>query len=395
MRNSTRLRAGLATDSIHLAPSRRTFPREGLITTGRSRGAEQFETLLPLGLMSWGFVLILIALALPRTLRAQEQCTLAPLYDDTPPGRGAFSVDLRTRYFLIPSRVVPGLKLEPALAIRWSPTDRFALTFDAQTVDNSGPGRQGRYLASRTLRDPTVGSGNFFQEQALGARWRSANSCIGGSGIVLGANLSRGSRSYVLRDSASGSVAEGDNQAELVPTFDAGVEVRRDRWQSALGVAVAFFPADNALYLRRLPEARSDEFGTTAGLTLAGAVLITKIMLHARLFAPLTGANTIRRETGRTTRWTVYDVGLDYSVNPVLTTDIFVTNALGGSGALSLVADREYSALGARLRLTSGGDASESASTDPGDQVVRSLGTSLIDQSFARELRVLFGGGNG
>lgn len=332
-----------------------------------------------------------------RALHAQTECTSALLLETAPLARGDFSIDLRTRYSLIPSRVVSGLKLEPGLAIRWSASDRLALTLDAQTVDNSGPGRQGHYFASRTLRDANAGSGNFFQEQTLALRWRRARPCAEGYGIVLGGSVSRGVRSYVLRDTATGRVAEGDNQGELVPTLDASVEVRRARWRSALGATLAFFPADNALYLRRMPDALSDAFGTTVGLSMDGAVLVGSAAVRARLFAPFTGANTIRRATGRTVRWPVYNVGLGYSVNPVLATELFASNALGSTGALSLVADREYTALGAGLRYTSGTRMSSRGGTASSDRMTMSggAGSSLLDLSFARALRVSVGTGSG
>lgn len=333
----------------------------------------------------------------PRTLQAQTECTPALLLENAAPARGDFSIELRTGYSLIPSRVVAGLRITPAMAIRWAASDRLVLTLDAQTVDNSAPGRQGKYLASRTLGAAGAGSGNFFQEQALGARWRVGNSCSTGSGIALGGSVSRGVRSYVLRDTAAGSVAEGDNQGELVPTLDASVEWRRPRWHSALGVMVAFFPADNALYLRRMPEAQGDAFGTTAGLSLDGAVLMERAALRLRLFAPFSGANTIRRATGRTARWPVYNVAVGYAVNPMLATELFVSNALGNNSALSLVADREYAAVGTGLRYMSGGRRSSRGRRTSSDRVPMGSGasSSLLDPTFSDALRMSVGGGSG
>jgi len=336
--------------------------------------------------------------ALPvRMLLAQTDCTTNPLLEAWPSVRGSFSIELRSRYFLIPSRVVSGLKLEPGLTARWSASDRLALTFAAQTVDNSGPGRQGRYLASRTLSAAGAGSGNFFQEQALGARWLVGNSCTG-QALVFGASLSRGVRSYVLRDTAAGSVLEGDNQRELVPAFDASLEVRRPRWHLALGFALALFPTDNALYLRRIPDVPGDAFGTTSGLSLDGAGAFGAGALRARLFVPLSGANTIHRGSGRTVRSPVLEVGIGYAVNPVLATELFLSNGLGGehSGALSLVADREYSAIGAGVRYTSGSRSSsrrEAESRERGPAA--GFSTSLLDPSFSRVLRASLGAGNG
>lgn len=343
-------------------------------------------------------LLAVSAATLPvRTSHAQTACSPALLLDNASPARGDFSIDLRSGYSLIPSRVVAGLRITPALAIRWAPTDRLVLTLDAQTVDNSGPGRQGKYLASRTLRAAGAGSGNFFQEQALGARWRAGNSCSTGSGIALGGSLSRGVRSYVLRDTAAGRVAEGDNQAELIPTLDASVEWRRPHWHSALGVMLAFFPADNALYLRRMPEAQGDAFGITAGLSIDAAVLMESAALRGRLFAPFSGANTIRRATGRTARWPVYNVAVGYAVNPMLATEVFLSNALSSYSALSLVADREYAAMGGGVRYMSGGRRISRGKAMPSDRLPIASGASasLLDPSFSHALRVSVGAGSG
>lgn len=329
-------------------------------------------------------------------LRAQRVCTPNALLQSVPHVRGSFSIDLRSRYFLIPSRVVSGLKLEPALGTHWSPSDRFALTFAMQTVDNSGPGRQGRFDASRTLAR-TDASGNFLQEQAFGARWLVGDSCTG-TALVFGASVSRGVRSYVLRETATGSVFEGDNQRELVPSFDASVEVRRSRWRSALGIALALFPADNALYLRRLPDVPGDGFGATAGVSLDGAGAVGPAAVRTRIFVPFSGANTIRRASGRTVRSSVYEFALGYAVNPVLATELFLSNSLGGEhgGALSFVADREYSALGAGVRYFSGSRFSSPGRAQSREEApVAGLSTSLLDPSFARVLRGSLGAGNG
>lgn len=331
-----------------------------------------------------------------RLLTAQTPCHSNPLLAAAPRARGSVSMDLRSRYFLIPSRVVSGLRLEPALAIAWSASDRLALTFAAHTVDNSGPGRQGRFGASRTLA-ATDASGNFLQEQAFGARWLVGNSCTG-SALVFGASVSRGVRSYVLRDTATDSVFEGDNQRELVPSFDASVEVRRSRWHSALGIALALFPADNALYLRRLPDVPSDGFGATAGVLLGGAGSVGPAAMRARIFVPFSGANTIRRASGRTVRSPVYEFALGYAVNPVLVTELFLSNSLGGEhgGALSFVADREYGALGAGVRYFSGARVSSHREAESRERApVAGFSTSLLDASFARVFRGSLGAGNG
>lgn len=113
-------------------------------------------------------------------------------------------------------------------------------------------------------------------------------------------------------------------------------------------------PEDNALYLNRLPGTNSG-FGTTFGL--AGGVsykLSDRLILWGDAFIPFSGNNTINRDSGFPTKTIAYNAGLRYIINPRLATDLFVSNSLGNTGALSLVADREYNAIGFGLTYLPG-----------------------------------------
>lgn len=276
-------------------------------------------------------------LALAAPARAQDSTAAE--------GSGGVEFLVRNRSFLIPDRVVGGLKIQPTVAVRWSPFERLRLAIDAQTVDNSGPGRQGEFAASRTVPGSTR-SGNFAQELALEARallWRDPAST---RLLWMTGALSRGVRSYRLSNPSTG-VEIGGNRRQTVPTLASGMEWRSPRGGVQLGAAAAWLPATDALYLRTLP-GTSDRFGTVLGpeviaeLSLGGA-----LSAFGRGFAPMTGRNTIDRASGRTVRAAAYDAGLRLAVHPGLSADLFVSNALGNTGALAYVVDREYAALGA------------------------------------------------
>lgn len=109
------------------------------------------------------------------------------------------------------------------------------------------------------------------------------------------------------------------------------------------------------MYVRRLPgESRS--FGPLAGAFLAGRWHATsKLGLVWRSFTPFVGRNAISRTSGRPVRVVAYDAGVALRLSRHAEGELFVSNALGNTGALALVADREYRAIGTALRIHSGG----------------------------------------
>lgn len=239
-----------------------------------------------------------------------------------------------------------GLTGQPSFAINWGVTNNLELTFDTQTVDNSGPVRQGQLLAQRINPDGT--GPNFFQEFTLQAKqrlWQNETGTQALSGVVA-ASLGNAGRPYRFYQ-ATGAVANGQNN-KIVTSLELPFTYKpTDRLQLTLSPKVAFLPEDNALYFNRLPVSNSGAFGTTFGL--AGGVsyqLNSRLLVWGDAFLPLTGNNTINRETGSPTKTVAFNAGLRYLVNPRLATDLFVSNTLGNTGALSLVADQEYPSLG-------------------------------------------------
>ncbi|MBW4574362.1 MAG: hypothetical protein KME08_03670 [Aphanothece sp. CMT-3BRIN-NPC111] len=259
--------------------------------------------------------------------------------------RGEVLPSLRYRQSFPPEDVVNGLTGQPTLGISWGITNNLELTLDAQTVDNFGPGRQGDFRAQRTT---TNGSGNFFQELTLQAKqrlWQNAQGTQALSGVVA---ISRGVRSYRFSRPGAGNLPSGGNKDELVPSLEFPFTVTTgDRWQFTVSPKVAFLPEDNALYFRRLPIPDSGSFGTTFGLAGAASYRVnSRLVLWGDAFVPLTGNNTIDRDTGLPARSIGFNAGVRYLVNPRLATDLFVSNTLGNTGALSMITDKEYPFLG-------------------------------------------------
>ncbi len=254
---------------------------------------------------------------------------------------GEVVTNLRYRQSLAPRGVVDGLTGQPTLGITWGVTNNFELTLDAQSLDNSQPGKQGAFGAQRSTID---GSGNAFQELTLQAKQRLWQNPTGNQALSGVFAISRGVRSYRFFQATDPVIRAGTNQQELVTSLEFPYTVKTsDRTSFTISPKVAFLPEDNALYLRRPPVDNPGSFGTTLGI--AGGVsyrVSSRISLWGDAFVPFTGNNTIDRGSGLPARAIAYNAGVRYVVNPRLSTDIFISNSLGNTGALSIVADKEH-----------------------------------------------------
>ncbi|MDZ8052648.1 MAG: hypothetical protein RMX68_028810 [Aulosira sp. ZfuVER01] len=267
--------------------------------------------------------------------------------------QGEILTTLRQRRFLTPGGDrSDGLTDQPTIGFSWGVTNNLELTLDAQTVDNSGPLNQGDFTAQRVNRDLITnrnGGTNFFQELTLQAKqrlWQNENAtqALGG---VFAVSVGNGGRPFQFLNDNNDIVASGKNQ-QTVFSLELPYTITHDEnWQFTLSPKIAFLPEDNALYLTKPPLPNSGSFGTTFGL--AGGVsykLNSRLILWGDAFVPFTGNNTINRDTGLPSRTVAYNAGLRYLVNPRLSTDLFVSNTLGNTGALSILADKEYTAIG-------------------------------------------------
>ncbi|MBD1920765.1 hypothetical protein H6F77_06660 [Microcoleus sp. FACHB-831] len=237
-----------------------------------------------------------------------------------------------------------GLTGQPTLGFTWGVTNNLELTLEGQTVDNSGPRRQGPFIAQRIDR---LGNGpNFFQEITLQAKhriWQNEEGTQAISGVVA-TSIGNAKRPYTF----SGPAASSVKNEGVVTSLELPYTIAPDeRLQLTFSPKIAFLPESNALYFNRPPIANPGSFGTTFGL--AGGVsyrINPRLILWGDAFVPVTGNNTISRETGLPARTIAFNAGMRYLVNPRLSTDLFVSNTLGNTGALSVVADRALASVG-------------------------------------------------
>ncbi len=240
-----------------------------------------------------------------------------------------------------------GLTGQPTLGVSWGVTNGLEITLDSQTVDNSGPVRQGPYSAQRI--NPDGYGPNFFEEFTLQAKqrlWQNKNGTQALSGVIA-ASLGNGGRPYDFTSATRGVVSNGLNDS-IVTSVELPFTVQANkRLQFTVSPKVAFLPENNALYLHTAPIDKPGSFGTTFGLATGVSYRLNpRLLLWGDAFVPFTGNNTINRNTGATARFVAFNAGLRYLVNPRLATDLFVSNTLGNTGALSIVADREYPSVG-------------------------------------------------
>jgi hypothetical protein len=76
-------------------------------------------------------------------------------------------------------------------------------------------------------------------------------------------------------------------------------------------------------------------------------------VLWGDLFVPVTGNNSINRDSGQPDRSVAFNAGVRYLVNPRLALDVFASNTLGSVGPLALLADRDEVGLGTSVAFLS------------------------------------------
>lgn len=263
--------------------------------------------------------------------------------------QGEVLVNLRYRQsFISGDAADTGLTGQPTLGLTWGVTDNLELTLDAQTVDNSGPGDQGSFDVKRINADDT--SPNFFQEITFQGKQRIWENQAGNqalSGVIAFSTGLQG-RPYRFTNSTTGAIADQGRNSGLVTSVEIPLTISpSDRLQLTVSPKIAFLPDSHALYFSTPPVADSGSFGTTFGV--AGGLtyrILPRLLVWGDAFVPFTGNNSINRETGLPARTVAFNAGLRYLVNPRLATDLFVSNTLGNTGAMSVVSDRAYTSLG-------------------------------------------------
>ncbi|MCU0534662.1 MAG: hypothetical protein MUD14_12280 [Hydrococcus sp. Prado102] len=227
----------------------------------------------------------------------------------------------------------------PNFGFSWGITDDLQIGLEFQQVDSGSPGRQGDFESLRRPGDDEIA---LEIKQKI---WENEAETLNLSGVL---GLSWGNRDFRFRRTGQGAVVERSNSS-IVPaiqlpfTADVG-----DRWRFTLSPTLAFFNDDSAVFYHRPPIDNPGSFGTTFGF--AGAISFqvnSRIVLWGDAFLPVTGNNSISRESGRPDTAIGFNAGLRYLVNPGLAVDIFASNTQGNKGPLALTADRDLLSFGA------------------------------------------------
>jgi len=262
--------------------------------------------------------------------------------------QGNVSVQIHNRQFF-GSSIDPGdTQANPTVGFSWGITDDTELTFTYHRLNTGGFGRQGNFRSTRnSLSDnPFLDS----QEVTLQLKQRLWESDTESLSAVVSASV--GDRGF--RFTGNGKVVEGVRQG-IVP----GVQLPytttlsdEGDFQLTLAPTVAFFDEENALHVHQTPSDNPDDFGTTLGISGAVSYQVTpRFILWGDLFAPLTGNNTVDRDTGESEKTVAYNAGLRYMANPQLALDVFASNRLGRTGPLAQTADQGQVAVGAGVEF--------------------------------------------
>jgi hypothetical protein len=225
----------------------------------------------------------------------------------------------------------------PTFGFSWGITDDLQLSLQFQQIDSGSPGRQGDFESLRRPADDEIA---IEIKQKL---WENASETLNLSGVV---SVGWGNRDFVFTRPGQ-RVEEANNS--IVPAiqlpFSAAIG---DRWRFTISPTLAFFGDESASFYHRLPIDDPGSFGTTFGFAGAVSFAVTpELILWGDAFIPVTGNNSISRESGRPETAIGYNAGLRYLVNPQLAVDVFASNTQGNKGPLALTADRDLVSFGA------------------------------------------------
>ena len=256
-------------------------------------------------------------------------------------GEVIFNID--NRLFFLPD-LVPGRLDNEDTALNfgggfsWGISDRLELTLQFQHVDSSSPARQGDFVSERTEDNEAA----IEIKQQL---WQNSDDTKSLSGVV---SASWGTRGFKFtRNGNSVEINNRDIFLAFQLPFTATVN---QKWQFTISPTIAFFNDKSAVFYHRLPNDKDSSFGTTFGFT--GAVsysLSSRLAIWGDAFIPITGNNSVSRESGKPDTAIAYNAGVRYLFNPRLAIDLYASNTQGSIGPLALTADRDLVSFGTNL----------------------------------------------
>lgn len=258
---------------------------------------------------------------------------------------GEVVINLDTRSFFFPDLVRGAVDNSDSAVnfntgFSWGISDELQLSLQFQHVDSSSPVKQGDFISERTEDNEAA----LELKQRI---WQNPSGDRSLSGVVA---ASWGTRGFMFTQ--GGSSAEINNRDVFV-SFAVPLTVDvSDRWQLSLTPTLAFFKDESAVFFHRLPNDQDSSFGTVLGLGGGVSYRINdQLSLVSDVFVPLTGNNSINRDSGEPDQAIAYNAGLRYLTNPQLALDLYATNTFGSFAPLSLTADRDFLGLGANIRF--------------------------------------------
>ncbi len=272
-----------------------------------------------------------------------EQLFIQPTGKHLRQGEVIFNFD--NRLFFLPD-LVEGSVDDDDTAINfntgfsWGITDNLQLSLQFQHVDSSSPARQGNFTSERTEDNEAAGELKY-------QIWRNSEGSLFFSGVIAASWGTRG-----FRFIGEGRDVEINNRNVFVSVALPFSADGGNKWQFTISPTIAFFNDRNAGFFHHLPNDDSAEFGTVFGL--GGAVsyeINPRLFIWGDGFMPLTGNNSISRESGKPDTAIVYNAGLRYLVNPRLALDVYASNTFGSLAPLSLTGDRDLMAFGTNLKF--------------------------------------------
>lgn len=253
-------------------------------------------------------------------------------------GKGEVIVNFYNRLFLLSGTDRGGTGAYPNVGFTWGITNNLEFTLEYQQVDSGSPGNQGDFRATRKT-DSLNADGTLEFKQRI---WENSSQTQALSGVV---SVSWGDRGFnYTRQGSRVFESNSDPVPAIQLPFSALVD---DKWEFTISPTIAFFPNQSALYWHVLPINNPGSFRTSFGFTGAIAYhLNSRLKFWGDLFVPVTGNNSIIRNSGFPAKTVGYNAGIRYLVNPRAGLEIFVSNTLGSKGPLALTADRSLTALG-------------------------------------------------
>ncbi|GAB4524687.1 MAG: hypothetical protein Tsb0014_03370 [Pleurocapsa sp.] len=256
--------------------------------------------------------------------------------------QGDIIINFDSRLFFLPD-LVPGAVDNEDTAVNfntgfsWGITDKLQLALQFQHVDSSSPAKQSDFISERT-------EDNEAAMEVKYRLWQNAEQTQLLSGVV---GASWGTRGFKF--TGRGTITEINNR-DIFVSLAVPFTITENRWQYTIAPTIGFFKEDSAVFFHRLPTDTESSFGTTFGVASAVSYQISsQFLLFGDAFIPLTGNNSINRDSGKPDRAIAYNLGLRYLVNPHLALDLFGSNTFASFAPLSLTADRDFVALGTKL----------------------------------------------